>query len=403
METALDRSASPHVGAFAEFRRRRHFASLDGVRALSIMAVVWHHSHGGDGRLALLNHGFLGVDMFFVLSGFLIVTLLLRERDQTGGISLRDFYIRRTLRIFPIYYAVLMLIAASLVVRGLHRPQAGEFFRLLPYYATYTSNWIVASAAGLAITWSLATEEQFYLVWPACEKLLRGLRLVVVLAVVIIVNELISFRILDPVLHSWFGVVHDDLPILQATFTPLALGVTLAHLLNDRRGFSGAYRVLGRPAAAPVALAAVVAVASFPGDLSGLPRLLIHLSMAAFLGACVVRERQPLRPFLSLPPMRRIGIVSYGMYLYHIFVIAAIEKIASLSALTFVPALAGTYIIAEASYWFFERYFLALKDRIARSRASARTSPAAPAHAGSPGHDATVRIADAASPVATRN
>jgi peptidoglycan/LPS O-acetylase OafA/YrhL len=346
--------------------------------------------------------------MFFVLSGFLIVTLLLRERDQTGGISLRDFYIRRTLRIFPIYYAVLILISASMVIRGLDRPQAGEFFHLLPYYATYTSNWIVASAAGLAITWSLATEEQFYLVWPACEKLLRGLRLIVVLAAVIVVNELISFRVLDPLLHSWFGVVHDDLPILQATFTPLALGVTLAHLLNDRRGFSAVCSVLGKPAAGPAVLAAVVALAAIPGDLSGLPRLLIHLGMAALLAACVVREHHPLRPFLAVAPMRRIGIVSYGMYLYHIFVIAAIEKIAprfgvTLDALAFLPALAGTYVIAEASYWFFERYFLALKDRITRSRASARTSPAAPAHAGSPGHDATVRIADAAPPVATRD
>ncbi|MGB2610895.1 MAG: acyltransferase, partial [Isosphaeraceae bacterium] len=92
--------------AHEQYLGTRTFASLNGVRGLCILSVLWHHAPGGLHAL-ILERGFLGVDMFFVLSGFLIVTLLLRERDRTGSISLKKFYARRTLRIFPIYYLVL--------------------------------------------------------------------------------------------------------------------------------------------------------------------------------------------------------------------------------------------------------------------------------------------------------
>ncbi|HUR28086.1 MAG TPA: acyltransferase, partial [Planctomycetota bacterium] len=155
---------------FDEFRARRHFSALDGIRAISILAVLWHHTAAGLGGIALSSNGFLGVNMFFVLSGFLIVTLILREKDRTGGISLKRFYARRTLRIFPIYY----LVIAALLAYVLLVPETGfraDFLRELPYHLTYTSNWI-HSATILAIAWSLAAEEQFYLLWPPLEKYL---------------------------------------------------------------------------------------------------------------------------------------------------------------------------------------------------------------------------------------
>src|SRR5436189_6393893 len=79
---------------FETFRARSRFAALDGIRACSILAVIWHHTAAGLGAVPISSNGFLGVDMFFVLSGFLIVTLILRERDGTGAISLRRFYAR---------------------------------------------------------------------------------------------------------------------------------------------------------------------------------------------------------------------------------------------------------------------------------------------------------------------
>ena len=89
-----------------EFLARRYFSSLDAFRCGSILAVVWHHTSRAS-RGSRSDRGFLGVDMFFVISGFLIVTLLLRERDRAGAIALGRFYARRALRIFPIYYGML--------------------------------------------------------------------------------------------------------------------------------------------------------------------------------------------------------------------------------------------------------------------------------------------------------
>ena len=114
--------------------------------------------------------GQYGVSLFFVISGFLITTLLLREQKSSGVISLKNFYIRRTLRIFPLYYATL-LIYLGLVIVTSHGPERSAFFHNLPSYFTYTSNWFVDKDAGehvtFAFAWSLATEEQFYLCWPS--------------------------------------------------------------------------------------------------------------------------------------------------------------------------------------------------------------------------------------------
>ena len=95
------------------FVETRHFPALDGLRGLSILAVIWHHAVDPAGIW-----GYFGVSLFFAISGFLITTLLLRERAATGRISLRNFYMRRTLRIFPLYYAVVALYVVVVLVRG---------------------------------------------------------------------------------------------------------------------------------------------------------------------------------------------------------------------------------------------------------------------------------------------
>jgi hypothetical protein len=91
----------------ATYLATRTFGCLDGLRALAIVAVVWHHAVPAGVGVAALDRGFLGVDLFFVVSGYLIVTLLLRERDRRGAIDLRAFYMRRLLRIVPLNYAVI--------------------------------------------------------------------------------------------------------------------------------------------------------------------------------------------------------------------------------------------------------------------------------------------------------
>ena len=148
----------------ARFLGESYFPALDGLRAVAIAAVLWHHAlpAAAGGWVA---RGHVGVRLFFALSGFLISSRLLAERRATGSMALGHFWLRRSLRIFPLYYAVLALFALYL---GLRAEDAGSrhFFAHLIHHATYTSNWFIDYAVShpvwFAFGWSLACEEQFY-------------------------------------------------------------------------------------------------------------------------------------------------------------------------------------------------------------------------------------------------
>src|SRR5262249_21276718 len=206
---------------YAAFRSRAAFGSLDGLRAVSILAVVWQHAGRSGNAWQVLNAGFLGVDLFFVISGFLIVTLLLRERSLTGAISLQKFYIRRTLRIFPLYYAVILGMAAYYVTLSRHSPSGGRFLSELPYYLTYTADFF---PVGFGIVWSLAAEEQFYVLWPSVEKWLPRY-VVPTLFILIAANQFINFPAGKALISVAGAGSWTELSIAQCTFTPILLGV----------------------------------------------------------------------------------------------------------------------------------------------------------------------------------
>jgi len=335
----------------AEYLATRVFAGLDGVRALSVTAVVWHHA-GVAAWVPMLANGFLGVDVFFVLSGFLIVTLLLRERDRRGSISLRDFYARRTLRIFPLYYG---LIGGLMLAHAVHPLEfTAPVMAHAPELLTYTANFFAVPGA-LAVTWSLAAEEQFYLVWPAIERTCGRLWWPVWLAA-LVVSQAFNFGLLPQL----------GLPVLEATFTPILLGVGLAHALHSPVGFAWFGRHLARPAARWIGLALLLGLVNIPGDIAGPVRLAFHVTVTATLGAVVLHNGTT--GVLTAWPLRRIGVVSYGVYLLHMFVLAVVERATPglPPALRFAAVLTATWLAAELSYRGFERRFLALKHRFVR-------------------------------------
>jgi peptidoglycan/LPS O-acetylase OafA/YrhL len=343
---------------YASYLSTRAFGSLDGLRAAAILAVVWHHTpHETTGQATLLERCFLGVDLFFVISGFLIVTLLLRERRRTGDISLRGFYARRFLRIFPAYYATLALVAVLAFVG--HGSEAAALRHDLPYALFYVSN-LVSMTSMLTITWSLSTEEQFYLIIPALKKYLRGY----VPALLIFLYVLLALPTFG-FFPSW------NLPVFfrQTTFGPILLGVLLAHVLDDPRGFAWFWRLLHHGLSPLLAAALLLLVASYPAeDISGWLRMAIHFSMVLLVASCVVRERHVLRPVLSFWPIRRIGIVSYGIYLFHKLVRHIVDKGlghwgVSSSVVFFLALALASWAVAELSYRYFESRFLALKSR----------------------------------------
>ncbi len=347
----------------AAYRATPHFRGLDGLRCVGVLAVIWHHSYRGSALM--LQRSFLGVDLFLVLSGFLIVTLLLRERAATGTIALGRFWLRRCVRLMPPFYLMLVLLALFYAARG---PSAhgAAFFAALPANALYLSNWVKGDAINLSVLWSLATEEQFYLVWPLVELLAHAIAWPILL-LLMLANQAMNFGLLDATLAGLLPRPLAQYEIVAATYMPVCLGVALARLLHAGRSF-GLLRILLGHAIAPwMMLAAIGLLFAFaPADIAGWPRLAIQLLMAGLLGAIVLRPAAPLVGLLERAPIVRIGTVSYGMYLYHLWVMHAAGVLLGRTgegALLFPLTALLSWGLAELSYRTLERPLQTLARR----------------------------------------
>jgi peptidoglycan/LPS O-acetylase OafA/YrhL len=351
---------------WVKYLKTSFFSSLDGLRCLSIIAVIWHHSGvAGETSIPILKKGFLGVDIFFVISGFLIVTLILREKERNQSFSIKNFYIRRSLRIFPPYYLLLLILSIFFIMTGKNSSQSSDFFTELPFLVTYTSNWVEITTF-LGITWSLSTEEQFYIIWPTIERYFSYL-VPFLLPLFLFVNILFLYQYID--IESIIGVNYSDLEILQVTFTPILLGVLLAYLLNREKSFYYISMIINKQWSSLLYLFAVCLVANSTNDLVGTPRLLIHIFAMLMIASCVVNEKDWLSNFLTIRFVARIGVVSYGMYLYHMIAIHFIRVFSyKITFIQYMPiffmlSVLATYCIAELSYNGFEKKMLRLKHR----------------------------------------
>lgn len=361
--------------AYAAYRNVRFFGSLDGLRAFCILLVLWHHSppFGGlENPARILTRGFTGVDFFFVLSGFLITTLLLREEDRDGRFSLRGFYRRRILRIVPVYFLVVTAVSVWWIgVRGM-----SQYWDFLPYYYAFLANFLEDDIPLLAPTWSLSVEEQYYLVWPALLLLLPA----VVRLRIAVAGVLVALCVLSAagVLPEFVVAPSTDLArfVLPTTgYAAILIGALLALVLHRPRGFAALWPVL-RHRWTPWALLALLLVLwqVLPGRLMGWPNLAMHATMAALLASIVVREDNGLAPVLRLRPLAGLGAISYGVYLYHLIGLHFGVEFAKALGLggragdwATVPVyLVASIAIAAVSFRYYERFFLRLK--VARPR-----------------------------------
>jgi peptidoglycan/LPS O-acetylase OafA/YrhL len=339
-----------------QYLRTKYFPSLDGLRCLSILMVIGFHCQLTCTRF--FHTGQYGVSLFFVISGFLITTLLLREQLTSGTISLKNFYIRRTLRIFPLYYATLVLYIA-LVILTQHDPERGGFFYHLPYFVTYTSNWFVDKDAGehvtFAFAWSLATEEQFYLIWPSIVRFAKKwwvpLAIILGAAIVDMALEVSTDR-------GWitFGGLGNR--FVTSIATPICLGCVLAYTLHHPRSFNIARPILANIFAAPIALVGLLIAYLYINE------PLMILFMLLLVGACCIRTDNGLAKLLSNPVARYIGTISYGLYLLHMIAMNATKVVRKEHDWLFLAiCLVISIAVASASYWMFESPFLKLKNR----------------------------------------
>lgn len=339
-----------------EFLNRSYFVGLDGIRCLAIAAVIWHHTPDRELLgVPILGRGYLGVDLFFVLSGFLITTILIREEKKTGTISLRNFYARRSLRIFPLYYAFLFALAVWSWFTD--RAEFNEYSNVLPYYLFYLTNFVErGSRIFFEHGWSLAVEEQFYLVWPTMIKLLGMRRACYVIMVIVLSLAMVGIIPQASVVHSFSG-----------PFRTILIGSLLAILLNNERGFQFFHRAFGKRSSVVWAFGVLILLILPFGNLVGVWELLVHLVMAIVVGSIVVNQSNYLMPALTLPVVKTIGVVSYGIYLTHSQLAGVVMAISGRIpgglpvGLFFLAFLAVSATVACGMYYSFEVHFLKLK------------------------------------------
>jgi peptidoglycan/LPS O-acetylase OafA/YrhL len=308
----------------------------------------------------LAARGGLGVDLFFGISGFLITTLLLREHTRHGVVSLRKFYGRRALRIFPLYYTVLGLYIIAMPF-GAHETAEG-FRRDLPYFLSYTSNWFTGRTGYFIFAWSLAAEEQFYSTWPWALRYLgpgRAMWLPIGMLPLLVVWQW-SLPQSGP--HtSLAGIILDNVPI------GIVSGCLVAFALNSATGFRWAWLALGGRWTQVILLGAVLGLAAI-GPFSMVESILL----AALVGACVVREDGVLAPALQHRWAVLIGVVSYGIYMLHELVYSTANVMSGVllegkwhvrTVSGFLAVSAVTTLLATVSFRYYESTFLRLKSR----------------------------------------
>lgn len=363
-------TAPTMTAATRRHRHQRYVASsyvpaLDGLRAVSIVMVIWHHCWLTPPP-GLWGKGPAGVQLFFVVSGYLVTTLLLRERDRHGAVALGAFYMRRAVRIFPLYYAVL----AALTVHALVQqwfvapgPQHAHFLRSLPYFATFTGNWWVdwnvPHPITFAFAWTLAVEEQFYAFWArllrACGGLLRP---AIAMLAVLLLSQLSTW--------SWGAALLGEgllRTVCDGLSSSIALGALLGIALHHGVVGGVLLRVFQLPgmgvASAAAALACLVV---------NVPHLCFHATLAWMVGVCVASPGAVVVKGLSRPWPTWIGKRSYGLYLTHFIAIGVVRAgVGGLwPALTFALALPLALLLAHVVFELVERPFLALKRRYER-------------------------------------
>jgi len=316
--------------------------------------------------------GFLGVDIFFVLSGFLITSLLVREHAQRGTIRLGRFYMRRTLRLLPALLALVVFLHVWSLWWWPFPEQVRQLRRETAATLLYVANW--AQIAGyvnplglFGHAWSLAIEEQFYILWPLALRAMLGRlsrsAILAVIAAAAAASALLRAVLAgnpDSLSRAFHGSDTRAEALLVGCFLALWL-TTPAALAAARR--SGVTRVLGTAAA--VVLALLMTQTSWPADwmLRG-GFTLTALAVALVLLDLQVSPRSVFARALACKPLAAIGRISYGLYLWHqpMFLAFTSATLAAAPVEVAVVRFAATFVMATLSWLLVERFFLRRKQ-----------------------------------------
>jgi peptidoglycan/LPS O-acetylase OafA/YrhL len=381
MQTGNNGHSAPEGSPYA-----RHLPALDGVRGFAVLGVACSHLFSGTPHSAFealvhkaLAFGATGVDLFFVLSGFLITGILFDSLPDPG--FFRKFYARRVLRIFPLYYGVLAVFALAALVFGLNFHH--ELLSLALYLQNSTlvaqriRNYAGPTGLPLGHFWSLAIEEQFYLVWPVTVFLLRKRRrLLIFCAAALLICPLLRLALL---MHgiNYFVMESNTVCRADSLLAGAALALLLRSRFHDRVLRAGAWIFL----AGAVAHAVMLFLATHGPILNSLTGFQVFLALdssaiaLASAGVIALALRSHLVAGLcTLRPMRWLGKYSYGIYVFHLILFTYLDEPLRSLIRTHITPNKGVDIIlngllifcisitaAYLSYNLFEKRFLRLK------------------------------------------
>ncbi len=332
---------------------------LDGIRAISITLVLLAHFIGTVGHdvpkwiLPFTQMGNLGVRIFFIISGFLITTLLISEYKKTGTISLLKFYFNRTFRIFPAFYAFIFAILIASAV-GFISLREGD----LLHAVTYTTNYHHDRAWELGHLWSLAVEEQFYLLWPAI-FLFFGMRGALRVS--------IAYIMIGPVVRvlTWKYFPDDRIGIgesFQTVADSIATGCVFAFIktkLGENRLFT---RIQSRGITIIGLIVLIITLDHFKGSISimyPIGETVLNLSIVLFIDWCLRNSTGYLGQFLETRPLVFVGVLSYSLYLWQ----QPFLNRHSNAFVTNAPInLVFVFLYAILSYYLVEKPLLRLRD-----------------------------------------
>jgi peptidoglycan/LPS O-acetylase OafA/YrhL len=340
----------------------RSIPSLDGLRAVAVIFVILGHCEATVldrvPLLYLVRDGILGVNMFFVISGFLITYLLLKEQNRGGGIDAKQFYVRRAFRIFPPFYFFLFVVTILKIghVYNFTWPSLVSAATYTWNYNPHADGWI------LGHTWSLSLEEQFYLLWPTCLIFFSRrscLKLALGLIVLSPFSRLITYALYPALRGRIIMMLHTHIDaIMVGCVIALALEMHLMRKLFAR---------LSRPGwAVPSAIYLFIVAPLLEKRFRGSYELPIGMTLTSLccgiiLIYAVKNPESSLGRLLNLPWLRHIGVISYSLYLW--------QQMFSGPATRFFPInLLLILVCAEASYWLVERPSLKVRDMLLAPR-----------------------------------
>ena len=339
---------------------------LDGLRAFAVLMVMGHHAYlkGFDG-------GQIGVDLFFVLSGFLITNILIQEWDQTSRVQLKYFYGRRALRLLPALFSLLFVSEVFALVR-LRGPYFWLVQKAIVAAACYVANWMrvhnIESMGPLAHTWSLSVEEQFYFLWPPLLVfMLPRLKKKYILGVVIL---LLAFVAICRA-HLWMGEASWD-RIYNGTdtrFDELLSGSAAAFVFAFGWLQNPPLRALMRWTLIPSALF-IAALVIWPMSDPSMVRygwLLIEMAVVIIISWLVSNSGSPFHRVLEFPAIVWIGKISYGLYLWHAPIFSQAGGLPFPWVLRILVMFTVTFTVAALCFRWIETPFLKLKSRIGPS------------------------------------